>query len=497
MTDNSDIPDRAVSPPGAVPAYERRNWPRRLLRPVLAVVVLLAVLAAGGFVLARHYEGELRRTSLAAPATHRMGPATARRQKTPSSNYLLVGSDTRAGKDGAFGSADTSGQRSDTVILAHLPAGATRPTLLSFPRDAYVLIPSHKTPRGTLRPAHYDKLNAAFALGGPGLLIATIESITGAHVDHYVEVDFVGLERMVDALGGVTLCAKTTRNDPANGPMGGSDDFMIAGVHPDVPGRVALAFVRDRHDVPGGDLGRIQDQQYFLSQVTKKVLNLGTLVNPLTLNKFLNALAMSLTVDADLSLSNIRDLATRLRHTDPAHLRFVTVPILTSNGSEIINGVPSSVVLLDPVADIAVYTDVFGAAPGAPAADGRNAQGRLPAGLRLQVVNTTRRNGLAQQVGRGLSAAGASSVTTLTGTGAPLLRTTVVYPVGQYVAAGAVARLLRPEALLQPSASATTLRVLIGTDFLGVRSLAPGAPPPPPAARAPADATSAQLSCGA
>lgn len=98
MTDNSDIPDRAVSPPGAVPAYERRNWPRRLLRPVLAVVVLLAVLAAGGFVLARHYEGELRRTSLAAPATHRMGPATARRQKTPSSNYLLVGSDTRAAR---------------------------------------------------------------------------------------------------------------------------------------------------------------------------------------------------------------------------------------------------------------------------------------------------------------------------------------------------------------------------------------------------------------
>lgn len=64
----TDIPDRAVSPPGAVPAYERRNWPRRLLRPVLAVVVLLAVLAAGGFVLARHYEGELRRTSLDAPA---------------------------------------------------------------------------------------------------------------------------------------------------------------------------------------------------------------------------------------------------------------------------------------------------------------------------------------------------------------------------------------------------------------------------------------------
>jgi LCP family protein required for cell wall assembly len=319
------------------------------VRTVLAVLIFAVMGVGAGYLVIQHYFGQIGRVGdLPAPPT----PTGSSSLRTSGQNFLLVGSDTRDNVGGGFGSADSiGGQRSDTVILAHLPAGSAKPTLVSFPRDSYVQIPAYTDRAGATHPAHMDKLNTAFADDGYALLVRTIEQLTGLTVNHYVEVNFAGFQRMVDALNGVTLCARTTRNDPANGASGGSNDFMTAGVHHNVSGAVALAFVRDRHSFPDQDISRILDQQYFLAQMIRKVESAGTLLNPFKLNAFLNAVTHSMRVDNGLSLGDIRTLVSRLRHSDPAHVRFVTVPFTTSNGSATISGVTASVVLLDAAKD--------------------------------------------------------------------------------------------------------------------------------------------------
>ena len=314
-----------------------------LRRVALAVCLSLLAVSVLGYGVYRYYDGKLNVISIHSPGQH--GASSSR-----SENYLLVGSDTRNIAGGQNfqaqrGSADfVTGARSDTVMLVHIPAGRAKATIVSFPRDSYVTIPAYSTPSGQQRPAHKAKLNEAFSDAGPGLLVSLIETLTGLSVDHYVQIDFAGFQKMVDALGGLTLCVATTRHDKDSG------DFLTAGQHRDVRGAQALAFVRDRKGLPNGDIDRIKDQQYFLSQVLKKTLSAGTLTNPFRLNGLLSALTSSITVDSAFGFSQIRTLASRLRHLDPAHVTFETVPLLTSNGTRTFEGRTQSVVLLNTAA---------------------------------------------------------------------------------------------------------------------------------------------------
>ncbi len=197
------------------------------------------------------------------------------------------------------------------MILLHLPTGGGKPTLVSFPRDTYVQVPSFTNRRVQVSPAHPAKLNEAYSIGGAALLTQLIGQLTGLRLDHYVQVDFGGFRKIVDALGGLTVCVRTKRHDHDSG------DNLSAGTHPNVAGDQALAFVRDRKGLPGGDLDRIKDQQYFLAQVLQKVLSAGTLTDPARLNRFLSAVAIDVTVDQDFGLSQMTTLGSRLRHLDP------------------------------------------------------------------------------------------------------------------------------------------------------------------------------------
>lgn len=337
-----------TAPPNQAQRQQQRGWPRLLASGTIGAL-LLAVLTVAGFYLFLRWE--IDHVPHVPPL-----PPPAPGQAFPGQNVLLVGSDTRAGVGNRFGSAATiGGQRSDTVILAHVPPGHGKPTLVSFPRDSYVEIPNYTDASGVDHPAHMDKLNTAYSSGGYLLLVRTIEALSGLHIDHYVEVNFAGFQKMVDAVGGVTLCAHTTRNDPANGPQGGSDDFMTAGVHRNVSGAVALAFVRDRHSFANEDISRIQDQQYFISQLIRKVDSVGTLLHIGHVTSLLDAVNHSVRLDAGLKFDQIVALVRRLRHVDPAHVRFVTLPFTTSNGTATVNGVSASVVLLDRAKDQALF----------------------------------------------------------------------------------------------------------------------------------------------
>lgn len=171
-------------------------------------------------------------------------------------NVLMVGSDSRAGltedQQAELSTGSVEGGRTDTIMLLHIPALGT-PTLVSIPRDSWVPIPGHGT----------DKINAAFALGGPQLLITTVEQATGLEITDYVEIGFAGVAATTDALGGVKLCPSQDYDDEFSG-------LNVSAGCQTMDGTTALAYVRMRYQDPKGDLGRIERQQEFMSAVAKK-----------------------------------------------------------------------------------------------------------------------------------------------------------------------------------------------------------------------------------
>jgi LCP family protein required for cell wall assembly len=305
-------PHDSTLEPATRPRAPRRRLLIRVLVAAAAAAVLLVGATAGLFLeRQRAYDRNIRRIPGVFPAeSDRPARAPGRAQ-----NWLLVGSDRRA--DQATTGRDATGplwragaQRADTIMLVHLPADRDRAYLVSFPRDAWVPIPGHGD----------AKLNAAFSFGGPPLLIATIERLTGVRVDHVAILDFDGFRSMTDALGGVDVRVARTVWAPAQRVL------WPAGTH-HLDGARALDFVRQRHNLPGGDLGRIQRQQAFLRALARQAVDRGTLANPLKLNALLEAATKAVSVDASLTIAGLRALALQFRSLRPGDLVFVTAPV--------------------------------------------------------------------------------------------------------------------------------------------------------------------------
>ena len=415
----SDMP----SGPQIVPSTPlgRSSWWRRLRwRRVVVIVaglcvVLIATVATIGSVLF----GQIHRVNIrfTAPQAAPAGPSAAGASATSpdvtptptpapgSENFLLMGSDSRDFAGGqaynvAPGSAAfVTGQRSDVVMLLHIPAGNAKATVVSFPRDSWVELPAYTDTKNVTHAAVHAKLNAAFSVGGAPLLVATVEQLTGLHIDHFASVNFPGFQGMVNALGGIDVCIATPRHDTNSG------DFITAGEH-HINGVQALALVRDRESFPNQDLGRIKDQEYFLSVMLRKVLSAGTLTNPLKLTEFLNVATKSLTVDSGLSLGDMRKLASRFSHLDPTHVTFLTAPIADANyraTSSVYGNQPQDNVELDAAAMATLFASLASdsnllAVATSPAPAATN--------VRVRVENATSRSGLAHTVATQLQALG-------------------------------------------------------------------------------------------
>jgi len=470
---------------------------RRILVLVAGLLVLAVALGSGVYF---YYDAKLTRVSI--PGLGHVFGSTASARASVGENFLLVGSDTRGFAGGqafqaAPGSADfVAGARSDTVILLHLPTGGGKPTLVSFPRDTYVQVPSFTNRRGQVSPAHPAKLNEAYSIGGAALLTQLIEQLTGLRLDHYVQVDFGGFRKIVDALGGLTLCVRTNRHDHDSG------DNLSAGTHPNVTGDQALAFVRDRKGLPGGDLDRIKDQQYFLAQVLHKVLSAGTLTDPARLNSFLSAVVTDVTVDQDFGLSQMTTLGSRLQHLDPAHVTFATLPILSSSATRVVHGLHVDVVLLDPVRTAALFAGLRAAGTSmatpstAPGSAGVPPLTVPPSAITLEVRNATATPGLAARTARALRRHGYT--VTATGTAPSVDQTTVRYRPDQLAAARTVAAALPGTQLVADPNLTVGVQLVLGPDAPPVTRVHLGSPTPSaqpvpasPAPVAPAAGTSA------
>ncbi|MFI9170130.1 LCP family protein [Streptomyces lincolnensis] len=261
---------------------------------------------------------------------------TARAPQGKGTNYLVVGSDSREGlspqdrQDLSTGSAE--GRRTDSVILLH--TGARGTTMMSLPRDSWVMIPPYVDPdTGRSYPATPDKLNAAFSLGGPELLVRTVERNTGLHVDHYAEIGFAGFVGVVDAVGGVDLCLEKAVRDKDSGANLGKGCQTLDGAE-------ALAFVRQRKQEAAGDLGRTRNQQRFLAALAAKAATPGTLLDPTKSLPTVTAGLDTLVVDDNTSLPQLKSLFDALRGVTSGTGSQLNVPVsdpdlTTSKGSAV------------------------------------------------------------------------------------------------------------------------------------------------------------------
>lgn len=261
-------------------------------------------------------------------------------------NYLIVGSDTREGLTRAEikklrvgGTEVAAGKRSDTMLLVHISKKRDKAAIISIPRDTYAQIPEHENSQGKLIPAVYSKINSAFNWGGAPLLIQTFEEMSGLRIDHYIEVNFVGFVRMVDALGGVEICTKRDIDDPK------SHLVLPAGRHV-LDGLDSLKYVRTRYFDGLGDLGRMKRQQEFAGAMLRKATSAGVLLNPVKMVDFIGSALDSVVTDEGLNQSDLLTLGKQLRNLSASNVRTLTIPLKYYNYSK--NGV-SGAVLWDPV----------------------------------------------------------------------------------------------------------------------------------------------------
>ncbi|GAA5018816.1 LCP family protein [Actinopolymorpha pittospori] len=254
-----------------LPRIQRRR-PLRVLRWALLLVLAYVVFLIGVPVLVWDRVDKVA-----------FEPAGERPVDASGTNYLIVGSDSREGLTAEekvkLGTGSASGRRTDTIMVLHVPTVPSSPTLLSIPRDSYLPIPG----------AGRNKVNAAYAFGGPKLLARTLEDATGLRIDGYVQIGFGGFVDVVDGLGGVRMCLP--------GPV------KDAKAHIDLPagcqnlrGANALGYVRARHFDPLGDLGRVKRQREFMSTVMKETLTGSTVGNPIRYTRVGLAYGDALTV---------------------------------------------------------------------------------------------------------------------------------------------------------------------------------------------------------
>ncbi|AQA20642.1 cell envelope-related function transcriptional attenuator common domain protein [Rhodococcus sp. MTM3W5.2] len=264
--------------------------------------------------------------------------------QTGDETYLIVGTDTRAGANGGVGAGsveDAEGARADTVILVNIPADRSRVVAVSFPRDLDIARPScadwnsdtgqYSTEMNP--PADNDKLNSAYAFGGPKCLVKVIQKMSGLKIGHFVAMDFSGFESMVNQVGGVEVCTTTPLIDGELGTV-----LPNAGKQT-IDGATALNYVRARKvEAEGnGDYGRIKRQQMFLSSLLRGALSNKVLFDPGKLNGFINAFTRDTFVQ-NIDTKSLVMLGRSLQNVDAGAVTFLTVP--TAGTNELGNEIP-------------------------------------------------------------------------------------------------------------------------------------------------------------
>jgi LCP family protein required for cell wall assembly len=260
---------------------------------------------------------------------------------TGSLNILVLGSDSRSGKaNEELGGGDSTGARSDTAMVVHIDAGRTRATVVSIPRDTLVTRPSCPLASGGSTAVAYQTMfNSAYSVGGAVCAVKTVESMTHVRMDHYVEIDFSGFAKLVDALGGVDVTTTQDIDDDK------SHLHLKSGPH-HLDGAQALALARTRHGIgDGSDLGRIGLQQQLVKALLEQMAATNLLTDPAKLYRAADVVTAGLTTDTGLdSLSELIRLGQSLKGLTADQVKTVMMPVVTAPSD------PNRVIAKEPAA---------------------------------------------------------------------------------------------------------------------------------------------------
>jgi LCP family protein required for cell wall assembly len=379
-------------------------------------------------------------------------------------NILVLGSQTRDGQGRGFGH-DPGTNLSDNLILVHLNATHTRATVLSIPRDTMTYEPACKARPGVgtgTWPAQQQAIiDGAMNLGGPTCAVRTVEDLTGIKIDHFIEFNFNSFRAMVDAIGGVEVCV------PPGGYRDPYSHLHLSGGYHHLTYNQALAYVRTRHGVGnGGDLGRIELQQAFISSVIKKVNREGLLSNIGALLKIADLATKALTVDQGLdSVFKLLHLASTLRYLHTRNVTFITMPNLPWPVN------PNRLIAEQPQADVIFHMLL------ASKTWHRHLPKATPRWVRVRVLNGSGITGLAKRTAIRLRALGFDVIGV--GNAQPVSTTTVSYSGtaqadAAYTLMTALVTAPAAQNLLEPPAAQTgrpgPVTLTIGPGFTGVIS---------------------------
>ncbi|MBW3590864.1 MAG: LCP family protein, partial [Actinobacteria bacterium] len=357
----------------------------------------------------------------------------------------------------SFGDTEAvSGKRADTVILLHLDEERKQVVLVQFPRDLRV-----QDPQGEI-----VKMNSVYEQG-PEAMIETVSAFSGMPINHYVEVDFAGFNSIADALGGVEVYFEEDIFDPDSGLDVEQGCQLIEGDQ-------ALAFVRARKI--DDDFGRIRRQQLFLKLMVDKTVTPGTLLRPSRVVSLINTVARSVTHDAELTLTDIKDVGLRLRSFDSGNLDMRIVP----SSATIIDGV--SYVVADEEKSAALFAALKQRQP-LPDYGRTGVTPIFPEDVRLAVLNGTDVDKLASGEASILAESGYQIHETANTEPHP--QTTVYYRLGAEDKGRLVADTYGAELLPlgPPIATEAEVALVLGSDFSGAQAYPearePTAPDPP------------------
>ncbi|WP_199749160.1 LCP family protein [Amycolatopsis sp. WAC 01376] len=349
--------DEPVSGVLAVPERPLRRAGRITRRIALGLVSLLALGTTGyAYVTKDQLQNNVPTTNALSKADDPAAPPA----DDGANDILLVGSDARTDAQGnplplrvlkELRTEEKPGVNTDTIIILRIPKNGGKPSGVSIPRDTWTDIPgrglgkinsAYGTAKANYANAHRGegdqaKLERDSDQEGRKALVQTVQDLTKIRIDHYAEVNLLGFYLLTEALGGVKVCLNHSTEDKDSGA-----DFRRG--EQTVSGGEALSFVRQRKNLPRGDLDRIVRQQTFLSSALNQVLSAGTLTSPSTMAGLMDVVRRSIVLDEGLDLLEFAQQAKGIASGD---LTFTTIPVVNINGR---SADGQSIVEIDPAA---------------------------------------------------------------------------------------------------------------------------------------------------
>ncbi|MFJ1757478.1 LCP family protein [Kitasatospora sp. NPDC088134] len=473
--------------------------------------LLVLTVGTGGYLYYR-YNGNIKSSALFAgesgDAGHEVPDAFGR---TPI-NILVIGSDSRDNpEDCAIGGDCGPGANADVELLLHVSADRSNATVLSIPRDLMTDLPGCiDKENNTSSKKHRGQINATLQYG-PGCTVAAVHQLTDIPIDHFVKVDFSGVIKMSDAVGGVPVCVSDNVYDPY------SHLKLSKGEHT-LKGMAALQFVRTRHGFgDGGDRGRSSAQHAFLGSMIRQLKSAGTLTDPGKVLGLADAATKALTVDPGLDgVTRLIGLANDLNKVPSDRITFTTMQTLPDPTDEdrVVIGPGADKLFASVKNDQPLSQGSAGdPAPAAstPAAPSQAPQSQAPqapagpdrSGISVLVRNGSGKDNRAGDVSEALRQAGFAKGTAV-GKNTSAEKTVVHHPAGQEAAAKQVAAALGLPASAVQAGSGSTIELVIGADwpsgttFPAASGGVPSAPQSidPSAALKGADATTADSAGG-